>query len=360
MLDLDTGASTFVYSLGTGEISGITTETMRNVCFQPQDLPWLALDPLSGTTPPSGATPITATIDATNANAGDVLAGTVCATSNDPMQHRLGTPITVNVGNPPPAPPTVSKAFNPGSVSVGAPSTLTITLGNTDAAPATLTAPLTDAFPAGLVVATPGNAQTTCVGSVSAVDGGDSVTLDTGSAIPPNATCTVTVDVVANASSGYDNTIAIGDLQTSVGNNAVAASATLTVTPIPPTVTKSFNPATVVVNTPSTLTITLANANAGAANLTAALTDALPGGLVVAATPNESTTCGGALTANAGSGSVTLDGAASIPAAGSCTVVVDVEAAAAGVYDNDIPAAALQTDLGNNTAPADATLTVTP
>jgi hypothetical protein len=58
---------------------------------------------------------------------------------------------------------------------------------------------------------------------------------------------------------------------------------------------------------------------------------------------------------------VTLDPVgSSIPAVGSCTVTVDVESATASIYANDIPAGALQTNLGNNAAPGDASLTVTP
>ena len=62
----------------------------------------------------------------------------------------------------------------------------------------------------------------------------------------------------------------------------------------------------------------------------------------------------------AASGSVTLDGAAVIPAAGTCTITVDVVSATPAAYANDIPVDALQTDIGTNVAPADATLIVTP
>ena len=86
-----------------------------------------------------------------------------------------------------------------------------------------------------------------------------------------------------------------------------------------------------------------------------------PPGLVVAATPNAATDCGGAVLAPAGADSVTLVGAgATIVAIGSCTVTVDVVAAMPGSYPNDIPAGALQTAVGVNTLSADDTLTVTP
>ena len=182
-----------------------------------------------------------------------------------------------------------------------------------------------------------------------------------GAAIPPSGSCTVTVDVVAALPGTYPNSIPVNALQTVAGANAASADATLAVTPIPPVIFKSFSPATIAVNQPSTLTITLGNANPTVATLSAALSDAFPTGLVVAATPNASTTCGGALTAVAGSDSISMDAAgAAIPAGGSCTIQADVESATSNSYANDIPAGALQTSDGANNAPADASLDVTP
>jgi hypothetical protein len=96
-VDVDTGATSLIYSLPGLQIVGLAAETSGGPCLRPQDLPWLTLAPLAGTTAPSGSTPISATIDAAAASPGDVLAGTVCATSNDPAQHRLATPISVDV-----------------------------------------------------------------------------------------------------------------------------------------------------------------------------------------------------------------------------------------------------------------------
>ncbi len=260
-------------------------------------------------------------------------------------------------------PPTLAKSFAPASVPVSTPSTATLTLANTNASADTLTADLTDTLPSGLVVANPSNASTTCPsGSVTASAGAGSFSLASGAQIP-SGSCTVTVDVEAATANSYINTLAAGALQTDAGSNASAASATLTVTPAPnpPTLSKSFNPASVVANTPSTATLTLDNTNASADTLTAALTDTLPSGLVVANPANASTTCpGGSVTATAGAGSFSLASGAQIPASGSCTVTVDVEAATAGSYVNTLAAGALQTDAGSNVAPASATLTVTP
>jgi hypothetical protein len=126
--------------------------------------------------------------------------------------------------------PTVAKSFTPSSVVVSTDSTLTITLGNPTAGAATLTASLVDSLPAGLV-ATAGSAATTCVGGAGASTTGTTVTLGAGAVIPAAGSCTLTATVQAAVVGSYVNTIAVGDLQTSIGNNDTAASATLTTTP---------------------------------------------------------------------------------------------------------------------------------
>src|SRR4029077_13952591 len=82
-------------------------------------------------------------------------------------------------------------------------------------------------------------------------------------------------------------------------------------------------------------------------------------GPVIAATPNASTTCvGGGLTLATGGFNQVVLTRSSIPANGSCTVTVDVPARAGDSYISSLPAGALQTSNGSNTAPAVATLTV--
>src|SRR5205814_416188 len=128
---------------------------------------------------------------------------------------------------------------------------------------------------------------------------------------------TIGVDVAGQVAGDLTNTIPAGGLATDAGSNAAAATATLTVASavVAPTLTKSFSPSNVAMNTPTRLTITLANTNATAATLTADLVDAFPTGLVSAA--SASTTCtGGSGLLQTGT-SVTLQAGAAIPAAGS-------------------------------------------
>ncbi len=262
--------------------------------------------------------------------------------------------------------PSLGVSFSPVTINAGGEATKTITLINPNSTAATLTAPLTDTLPPGLVIAPMPNAMTTCGGVVTANPGGNMVTL-TGGVIPGGApgTCTVTVRVTAALGGNYMNSLPAGALQTSNGNNSAPAIATLTVVslgPGPPLLSKAFNPATISAGGASTLTITLINPNPGAAaTLTAPLIDTLPAGVVIAAVPNAMTTCGGVVTANPGGNMVTLTGGM-IPAGapGTCTVTVNVTAPLAGNYLNTLPAGALQTSNGNNAAPTSATLTVIP
>lgn len=253
-------------------------------------------------------------------------------------------------------PPTVNKSFNPASITGGGVSTLTIDLNNSNDAAATMTAPLIDALPSGMVIS--GNASTTCGGTLLAETGGSSVML-TGGSIPANGSCSIVLDVTAPDAGSYLNSIAAGSLQTSAGNNAAPAVSTLTVTPTataPPTVSKAFTPASVNAGGTSSLAITLTNPNGTAATITTPFVDNFPAGMVLASAA--SSTCGGTLTGAAGDAKVTLTGGA-IPANGSCTITAPVTAPNAGSYFNSIPAGALDTSNGSNTGPSVATLTVT-
>lgn len=127
--------------------------------------------------------------------------------------------------------------------------------------------------------------------------------------------------------------------------------------PTVPSISKAFSPASIANGAVSRLTITVGNTNSSAISLFAALVDTLPVGVVVAPTAATATTCGGTVTAAAGATTVTLANGSLIPAAG-CTIAVNVTAAAIGTYVNTIPVGALQTNVGNNTAPAVASLTI--
>lgn len=122
----------------------------------------------------------------------------------------------------------------------------------------------------------------------------------------------------------------------------------------PPTVAKSFSPASIAPGGTSHLTVTLTNLNASAIT-SVSFTDIYPAGLTTAVVPNLTNTCGAAVVSNAISFAVS---GGTIPASGSCAIGIDVTAAAANSYVNTIPAGGVTSSAGSNTAPASATLTV--
>lgn len=134
------------------------------------------------------------------------------------------------------APPTLAKAFTPNAIIVNEVSLLTLTLTNPNAAAIT-GATLTDSYPSGLVNAATPDVSTSCTGAtLTAIAGGNSLAIS-GANIPANSSCTVSVRVTSASSGSYSNTVAAGGLtSTNAGNNAAAASATLTVSPYMPSI----------------------------------------------------------------------------------------------------------------------------
>lgn len=129
---------------------------------------------------------------------------------------------------------------------------------------------------------------------------------------------------------------------------------------LPPTIAKSFSLTAIPAGGISRLTITLSNHNAAPVALTAAFTDTLPSGMLVAGVPELSTTCaGGTVSATGGSSTVTLVTGTIPSGSGSCTFSANVTVASAGTFTNTIPAGALQSTSGSNAAPFSATLTAT-
>jgi hypothetical protein len=98
-----------------------------------------------------------------------------------------------------------------------------------------------------------------------------------------------------------------------------------------PAFSKAFGAASIPVGGTTSLTFTITSG--GGTYTGIAFSDTLPSGLAVATPNGASTTCGGTVTATAGSGSISLTGGG-LPGAGSCTVVVNVVGVSAGVAVN--------------------------
>jgi uncharacterized repeat protein (TIGR01451 family) len=190
----------------------------------------------------SGAGSCTVTVNVTNNAVGsftDILAPGDLQTSNGNNGALAFATLTVNGAASSTGGVSLAKQFSPATVAVNATATLTITLSNlNNTGSASLTSSLADTLPAGLLVASPANAGTTCPGSgaVAATSGGSSVTLPTGRSIPQAsgttpATCTMSVEVTSATAGNYLNTLPINALATDKGSNPDPASATLTVQP---------------------------------------------------------------------------------------------------------------------------------
>ncbi|MGH9381507.1 MAG: choice-of-anchor J domain-containing protein, partial [Thermoanaerobaculia bacterium] len=65
-------------------------------CDNPVDIPWLAVDPASGTTAPGGSEPVTVAVDTAGLEVGEHTAQ-LCVTTNDPNAPRVEVPVSLTV-----------------------------------------------------------------------------------------------------------------------------------------------------------------------------------------------------------------------------------------------------------------------
>jgi len=248
--------------------------------------------------------------------------------------------------------PTFSKAFSAAAVTPTQTVDLTFTIGNTSTGTVSgigfnddLDAMLTGAVATGLPISA-------CGGTLS----GTSFLTFTGGSLAGSDSCmfTATVQIPASATPGsYTNTTS--GLSVNGLDVTPAATAGLAIEPAP-TFAKAFSPSTVREGDTSTLTFTVDNSASGIAASDLAFTDNLPAGMVVATSPNASSTCSGMGDATGGASSFNFAGG-NIGAGGSCTIQFDVRATAQGTLINT--SGDLISTSGNS-GTASATLTVNP
>ncbi len=178
-------------------------------------------------------------------------------------------------------PPSFAKVFAPNPVSVSTPSTLTFTIDNSASALSATSLDFTDNLPAGLIIATPPNVSTTCIGGTLTAVAGSGVFSYSGGSVAAGASCTATVDTVASAPASYTNVS--GNLTSSSGNSGTASD-TLTVNAaadLSITLTDGNDPA----NVGSSLTYTAEIENLGPSAATSVVaTTALPAGVTFVST----------------------------------------------------------------------------
>lgn len=269
----------------------------------------------------------------------------------------------------------ISKSFTPNSIFQGQSSILTVTITNNQFIALT-NAAVTDSLPAGLTIANPPTASTTCTGgAVNATAGATSVSLSgatiTAASTPVGGTssrgsCTFRFNVTntTGVTGIRTNTIPANALtDTQNVTNAAAASANLTINMLAGggsgmNLSKSFSPTAIAPGAASVLTIQITN-SAGVAVSSLSMSDTLPSGVVIAATPNITNTCtSGAVTAPAGGTGISLSGA-TLGIGSNCQVTVRVTGNTPNTYTNTIPVGNITTAQGNsNSSAATANLTI--
>jgi uncharacterized protein (TIGR03437 family) len=166
---------------------------------------------------------------------------------------------------------------------------------------------------------------------------GQAVTCVSDNAVAPGngyPGLTIPVNVSSTAGSSETNSVSVsggGILPTSSNTDTVTIGLN---TPQPPSIAAAFNPTNIPLSGASTLTFTITNPASNTVVLSAVgFTDTLPSGLVVASPNGVSNTCGGLVTAPAGSGGIGLTGG-SVAANSRCTVVANIAPTQSGIFQD--------------------------
>ncbi|WP_414408453.1 hypothetical protein [Synechococcus sp. W55.1] len=250
----------------------------------------------------------------------------VSAPTIPPLPTPNPSPSIVGLPPGPLAAPTFTKSFSPSTTSAGVPVTLSFSITNNSGIELT-GLNFADNLPTGLLVANPPNLTNTCDGTPNAPPGGALITLSNGK-LAANATCTVTVQVVASAPGTYTNPPVT--LTSAQAPAVQSAPVNLSVNPVTaPTFTKQFSPSL----TPNgnVVTVVFTITNTATVPITGlSFIDILPStpasGLRITNPAVTSNTCGGMLMAPNGGTAISLTGG-SLAAGASCVVSVSVEQA---------------------------------
>ena len=285
-----------------------------------------------------------------------VTVGTQSNTTGNVSATESGNGLTASASLTVALAPTLAMTFTPNSITVGQTSTINFTVGNTNAAALTGVA-FTDALPTGMTIATGGLTGSCGGGVITAVDGSNQISLS-GATIPASGNCTFAVKVTTNTYGPSVNTTS--QVSSSSGGNGAAATATLQVAMLAPTISLSFANPSIALNTTTSMTLTISNPAGNPGNLTGvSVSDTLPAGLVVATPPNLGGPCNGTVTATAGASSVSVSGASIIPG-GTCKLIVDVQGTTVGTKNNTTGTVASTEGGSGGTANASLTVALAP
>jgi uncharacterized repeat protein (TIGR01451 family) len=246
-------------------------------------------------------------------------------------------------------PPTITKSFSPLSKTIikGATSTLTFTINNTSAGNQALTGvAFTDVLPAGLSITD--DSSTKCTSGTLTTTAATRTIALTGGSLAAGGSCTFDVTVTGTTAGQYNNVSGFIS-STESGISTIYATDFLTVI-APPSITKSFNQASILVGGTSTLAFTITNPNQLAALNGIGFTDTLPAG-VTATNGTTNSLCGSGSLVITGGNLLTFSGG-SLSANSSCNFSIQVTGATIGTKNN-ITSAVTSTEGGpGNTASA--------
>ncbi|PYG27155.1 uncharacterized protein DUF11, partial [Pelagimonas varians] len=285
---------------------------------------------------PASTTPTTYTSSTATVTAQTVAASTALT----------GAAVSASLEVLAPATASFAKSFAPTAVGASGTTTLTYTITNLDSGSGIsdleFSDDLNDAL-SGLVAS--GLPVSDVCGSGSSLSGTSTLSL-TNASLAASQSCTfdVTVQVPSSATPGsYTST------SSALSSNGLtlddAASASFSVEPAPG-FAQVINPNAIAQGGETTITFTIDNSASSAAATSLSFSNSYPTLMLNAAVPNASTTCtGGTLTAAAGTGSLSYSGG-TVPAGGSCTVEVTVQASAASGQTNT--SSALTSSLGDS------------
>ena len=248
--------------------------------------------------------------------------------------------------------PTAAKSFSVSTIPINGATSMTITLTNPNTTFVSGAA-FTDTYPPGMINTAATPSSNTCGGTVTMTSGGSSLALSNGT-IPASGSCSIVVPVTATVAGTYTNSTGVITTASTLPGSAASASLTALA---PPTAVKDLSPGTILISGAATMTITLTNPNTTAIAGTA-FTDTYPSTNMknTAASPT-SNTCGGTVSMTNGGSSLSLSGG-TIPASGSCSIVVPVTATVAGTYTNSTGTIST-TNAGTGTAASDTLVAVT-
>ena len=256
------------------------------------------------------------------------------------------------------APPSITKAFSPTTISVGgSPATLVFTITNPNSNTTMTNIAFTDTLPAGLIA--PASSVAVCGGTLTVtlqqpvtLASISTISLSGASIANPGPPCQFAVAVVGLTAGTKVNTTSAVTSDSGTGNTATS---TIEVQG-PPVLSKAFAPTKILVNQTTALTFTITNPNTTLTLTGVAFSDSLPANLVVATPSGLTGSCGGGtISAPAGGSTISLSGA-SLPGKSSCTFSVKVTSAVPSFYPN-VTSTVTSNEQGPG-APVVATLTV--